>query len=836
MPRKYFSIVLALGILFLSVVPVWTQDTNGTALVEIGLEVGYDTYFREGHWFPVRIRVRNEGDPVIGKLVVRPETSGRVVSNAYSTPIDLPTGSDKATFLYLQARTFPPSFRVELLDTDNTQIAVREGFLNLVRPQDQLHVTVTGANGTSPTMSAVHTGEGVAFQAQWQVQNIPDAAEALRAITTLMLTDVDTTELSVTQVEAIEAYVMGGGHLIVTGGSNWRSTAEGITDLLPFVPTDSTTISDLTSLAQLANDYATELTEETIIATGDVQENAIVLSATEEYPLLMRHQIGSGIVDYLVADPNLEPLRSWQNLPDLWFQMMVTVPPKPSWLFGFQDFRLGGTALSVLPGVELLPPIQTLCLFIFVYIAVTGPLNYYLLGRIRRRGWAWFTIPLAILGFSVIAWSVGFNLRGNEVIISRLNIVEDWADTDEARLQQMIGVLSPRRDTFSLTPPQSQFIHVAPTIISQDINANEQSSAEINQSQTFVAQEFAVDGGIFANFATAGQIESPTIGGSVVLRHTENTMQSIQGVIRNDSDVTLYNPVILAQGIAYHLNQDLAPGDSLSIDEDEILIANENLPAAAAPVSYGYGGDLVSARSYYVNRSGRLQTVSGIMGEDYSIYRIFDTPSDNLDENNFRRQRFLESFILDQFATGGRGNQVYLVAWANEWDDTLALSNTNWSVTDTTLYIIALETEVEQVTDTITIPARQFTWVIAEYESELPISNRETNGELVLYSNDAVVLQFTPLAESRLTQIDELLLDFDRVSGSARYAPVEIWNWRDETWIGLGAATDTFRIRPEDGLNDVIGSMNSVRLRLSFEESAGSATIRQIRIEQEGTF
>ena len=46
-----------------------------------------------------------------------------------------------------------------------------------------------------------------------------------------------------------------------------------------------------------------------------------------------------------------------------------------------------------------------------------GPLNYALLAKLGKPGWGWLTIPLIIIGFTLIAWTVGFNLRGAEVIV-----------------------------------------------------------------------------------------------------------------------------------------------------------------------------------------------------------------------------------------------------------------------------------------------------------------------------------------------------------------------------------------------------------------------------------
>ena len=71
------------------------------------VDAGFDHFYRPGYWLPLQIQVRNEGVGFSGRLTVRPETSGRAVNSAYSTPIDLPTGSDKTVFLYIQHNNHP---------------------------------------------------------------------------------------------------------------------------------------------------------------------------------------------------------------------------------------------------------------------------------------------------------------------------------------------------------------------------------------------------------------------------------------------------------------------------------------------------------------------------------------------------------------------------------------------------------------------------------------------------------------------------------------------------------------------------------------------------------
>ena len=308
-------------------------------------------------------------ESVTGRLVVRPETSGTVVGNAFSTPIDLPTGAAKSTLLNIQARSFPDQIRVELLDDEGIVRAAREAGLIDLGPQNQLYAVVTGANTAPPNLSGVHIGGFKAEQALWASHDIPENGASLGSLDMMMLVNIDGESLSSGQRRALLHWVEGGGHLIVSGGPSALSTAGALSALLPLAPEGSQSIDDLSALARFAG-AKSSLSQRTIIAVGGRHEDAESLVEQDGLPLLLRREIGAGLVDFLAADPTLEPLASWDKLEDLWLKLLATRAPHPTWRDGFTRPSWGADAIANLPGVDLLPPLQTLCLFLVSYIAL----------------------------------------------------------------------------------------------------------------------------------------------------------------------------------------------------------------------------------------------------------------------------------------------------------------------------------------------------------------------------------------------------------------------------------------------------------------------------------
>src|SRR5262245_9078573 len=96
-----FILVFLTGFSFPQVAPFRQQSV--TSLVSLTVDAGFDTHFRDNTWLPIIVQVRNDGDAVSGRLVVRPETSRQGISNTYSVPVDLPNGARQKVFLYITA-------------------------------------------------------------------------------------------------------------------------------------------------------------------------------------------------------------------------------------------------------------------------------------------------------------------------------------------------------------------------------------------------------------------------------------------------------------------------------------------------------------------------------------------------------------------------------------------------------------------------------------------------------------------------------------------------------------------------------------------------------------
>ena len=832
--RRLKRLILALiWVLGLSFVPAFAQDSFQD-VIELSIEVGFDSFFRPNEWTPVRVQAKNNGDSVTGRLVIRPETSGIVVGNAFSTPIDLPAGGEKSAIINIQARTFPDSLRVELIDDDGFIHTSKEATLIDLQQQDQLYAVVTGATTTPISLAGVHIGGYEAEQALWDVSNIPDNGIALGSLDMMMLINIDSESLSTSQRGAIRSWVESGGHLVVTGGSSAQSTAFAFADILPLVPNDSQSVDDLSALARYSGDFVTRLEDRTVIAIGELHDDAQVLVEADGIPLLVRRELGAGLIDYLVADPTLEPLASWENLSQLWIAMLASRPPQPVWTEGFTRPEWGAEAIANLPGVDLLPPIQTLCLFLALYIILIGPINFLILSRMNRSGWGWFTIPIVIVIFTGIAWTVGFNLRGSEIIVSRTTVVQSWADTDTAKMNQFVGILSPRRSTYSIRVPEGHFLGVTGSANPNSLFASNtvQTATEIQQGTSFSANDFTIDGGIFANFIVAGDVPRPQIGGSLTLSYdiaeSGRMFGGYQGVIRNDSDFALRDAIIVANNMVHRLEDNFEPGELVTLDRENLITDLKNDPAQPNRLEYVISS--LSAGTTPFSRGAGALSMSEIQGERLLRPRSFLEAQSIPEKQSAREQAFMASFMVDQFDSTARGTKAYLIGWQDEWERDLEILGANWNPVDTTLYIIELDVTVELPTETVTMTSEQFTWMTLD---RVGLTENGTDN-FTIFEGYEVEYRFSPLSELVMAEVDNLIVEVDRGGGYIQSLVVELFDWRSNEYV-----TFTYRdgdILEFDDPEPYLGEDNAVQLRLYYEQGGGTVRVRQIRVSQTGRY
>lgn len=831
--RTFALVSILLCLLALAVPPLATPAVAQNALVSLTVEAGYEGYFREGKWTPVRILLSNTGADISGTLRIFATDVVNDPSEAYAASIDLPQGSSKGVFIYLPLSSQAQQVRVELATTDRV-IASETRPVRPARVSDILFAVITESPRGSVDLRNFRSGIGDSYQANWRTENVPRLGEALHGLDALILTDADSGNLSTDQREAIRDWVLAGGHLIVTGGPNWQRTAAGVAGLLPVQPNGTLTLTSISPLARFAgmSDALAVPSGGSIVVTQSVLlPGSEVLAEQSGTPLLARRKLGGGVVDYLAVDPGLEPLLSWANRGQFWFTLLTTSGQRPTWTNGIINPDRAIAAADQIKGLRL-PDVAQLAVFLMIYIIVIGPLNYLILRRLNRREWAWFSIPLIVILVAGLYYATGFNLRGTQAIVNRLALVQVWPGTERGQVDAVIGVLAPRRSVYDFGVQAGLTLR---TLTGQEFGAP--SNLIIYEDGNYEAKAFPVDAGTTVPFAASGFVAVQPLEGEARVQLTPGTLGTpsneagavgtrFVGTITNTTGMVLRDVTVLATGGSQQLGT-LQIGETRTFRID--VTARQS-----PPISLGSGNwaALYAGRGTSRSFGGRMvefTTIRDIMGTEFSFGQIGNRGFDNTPRRQElrRRQTFLESMLQDADSSGGRGTDVYVVGWTDESPIKVTLQGSAFETEDTTAYLYKLPVRVESLAQDgiVELPSAFLTWTPTDQSTR----RDATPYDLFLQTGDRAVFRYIPLPLLRLRELTEirLLIRAGSVASRGR-ADVYLYDWQAREWQKFDS--NNFLTRITDRPARFLGPENAIELRVEPNQSSTTVQLDAIDI------
>ncbi|MBN1681899.1 MAG: hypothetical protein JW966_16600 [Anaerolineae bacterium] len=824
MKHRLFALSLFLVLVTPGLVAFAPPQQDQSA-IDITVSAGYGGYYRAGQWLALRITISNTGDNLDGHLRVRTDEQSGFADITYRTPIDLPQGARKQVFLYVSPDSYTRRLAVEVVDQNGDTIKRRETNIEMVGRGDVLYAVVTDSPFGAVDLTGDSPGTGRAFQANWRIEDIPPLADALSGLDVLLFHDVNTGPLTTEQVTAIERWVLAGGHLIVTGGDSWQRTTAAFTDLLPVTLQGTTPVQSLAALADYLGVSAQDVYEETTLTRSTPTDTARTLVTADGIPLVVRGFLGDGVIDFVAVDPNTEPLRSWDKQSLLWSTLVSSTGQQPSWARGFSSWTIARDA-TLTTSNTVLPTLLQLCGFLFLYIALIGPINYLVLKRVNRRELAWFTIPVLIVTFSFLAYSVGFNLRGNIATVNRMTVVRVWPQAEQAQTLDLIGIQSPRRATYDIAVDRGYVLRPLPQN-GTGLNV----PVIINESTNYTAQSIPIDAGMVASFSASGYIPAPSLDASAIWHLRADRTLTVSGSITNTTGMVLENAVVLIKGESRFLGT-LDPEETRTF---EISIG----PQDPGPLSIGnplnqYGLQYPSSASWPYSSSsnwcfspeGLALTVPDVMRNE-----PFSCSSHNISDEQHetrRRYRLLGSLIVDTDISGGRDANVYLFAWTRASTTAVTLLDRPQTDEDTTLYIFELPTTVEPQDAQVEIPPALTTWTLTETGN--PRTIREiTPTRFRLVEDSQAVFEFMPMPAARLQTVDELIVNF-QAQGPLTLA---IWDWPNEEWRDIPVYPDVVATRIDDP-EVFIGPENAVRLRIESQDDTSYNQVDYVKVSYRG--
>jgi len=778
--------------------PARAQAPSG---ISLSASAGFDGYFKEGRWIPVRVALANDGPDaeVLLEALPRPTSGGR--ANQYSRSISLPSGARKSDTLYVYPTSGTRSLRIRL--SLQGQL-LSESDIPLIRLSTTSRlIGVLAADPTPFNLIRDVTGQpGVErVELVWlSAESLPERGPALGGLDALIIDDQDTGSLTTAQREALQAWVASGGRLLVCGGPSWQKTTAGITDLLPLEVTGTELVTSLESVGSyLGAGPGPE--GETILAVGIPTADAVVLIKEGELPVALVRRFGMGQIVFLAADPTLAPLEDWPATPLLYGPLLLDGPYAPGGLLELQE-STAADAASLFPNLTL-PPIGAVCGFLVLYVFVMGPLHYFLLRRAKRRELAWITIPALVVVFSGVAIGVGSLSRGSRPVLNRLAVVHVPAGGERAQVTGVLGIFSPKRRVLEVRFPPGLLARPLPagySLVEGDWQFHQSEAGPGDSEMQFDAA--SVRGLVFE-----GEVTAPRFPHSLTTEASNTTFQ-VRGQVASP-DLRLENATLLTFYGAIALG-DLDPNEPLQVQE-------------SLPLSLGAGDaywEILSALGAY--SSGYPYGASGADGIEL-----------------VRRTSLLSAIqpAMDEFGRSG----MYLVGWSDRAPFQVELATAS-DAEDLTLYLIELERESEPAARPVaqptgppialpativapTLPPRvllldpdYFTWQVVQ--ADPPSLNPSPYGtQLALGS---YVLSFTPSAGIGYTSVQGLVLHLEGSSSGPE--PEEfalLWDFSAASWEAIPGLTWGDNPIPDPG--DYVGPGGEVRLQV--ENAQAGATI-----------
>ncbi len=774
--------------------------------IEMVAEAGFDGFYKAEYWVPVNVTVANSGPDVEGLLQV--VVGGGTSSNEviYTSPVTLPNGSKKQQTFFVYLPGLTGNVTVHLLDERGQSLgAATTDPLTLLALNDLHYGVVTTEPSEFTILEQYQGGRSDAAVGFLSLKDLPEVATAWNSLDVLIFHNVDTGQLTTAQLEAMRAWLEVGGQIVVSGGEGWQKSIAGLSALLPVTILGNETWEDMPALRDMAGipfrDPGSYLVTKNRLITGEA------LLSEDGVPLLARRDYGRGAVYFLALDPALPPLADWDGSGLIWSEIADTVPDWPMWAIGATNGYAAANAASSLPSLTLPSGIQ-LFLYLLLYIVVIGPVNYLVLSRRKRRELAWLTIPALVIIFSGIAYLVGFRLKGNETILNQLSIAFGHIDSEQVRVQSLIGLYSPTRDTYDLTLPGEA--NARPFSQAFGMLSGGGNIETIERGNDLHLRGIRIDVSGVETIVADSYQSGPALSANVEMKTIDSKFVAAV-TIQNNGDVTFDHVTLLLGALAIPVG-DLGPGESASLTEEVSSILS----------SPSYGG--------LSSGFGPVGPSTSPLAPSYGT--ILGTTNFFNDPDVYPRWQLLDS-IVPEFGSPHPSSTlpgtVTLVAWSDEEQLELLLDNEAIQSVATTLYFLEIPIEQSSLSgENVRVPKAFLDWRVID-DSGL----YDPGVSDYYFPPGWIEYEFAPWSQFQNMSVGDLVVVIQTNSSPTQQPipQINIWNWPAERWdIIDDPKWGSIHISDHDGY---LGPENAVRLRLENGTTQG-INLQELYLELTG--
>jgi hypothetical protein len=182
-------------------------------------------------------------------------------------------------------------------------------------------------------------------------------------------------------------------------------------------------------------------------------------------PFITTMPYGRGNITYLAFSLDQPPFTRWDGRVDFLKNMINQFAFRVSPTDHNTNFGRGSAANDVTTSLQQsldnfdvnVVPFGYVALFIILYILVVGPLDYFVLKHVfHKLEWTWITFPAVVLAVSVAAYFTAYALKGNDLKINKVDIVDFDLRTELDDKEQTTRAFTYGQTYFTILSPRIQ--------------------------------------------------------------------------------------------------------------------------------------------------------------------------------------------------------------------------------------------------------------------------------------------------------------------------------------------------------------------------------------------
>jgi hypothetical protein len=743
--------------------PALAQNQSTPLL--LSAEAGFEGHVKDGTWVPIWITLENSGPELQGSL----ELSMGKDQDSYSYPVQMPTISRKQVVVYIFISGYSRNLDIRYLVKGKTSARV-ELTLTIHAATDQIYGVMSDTASAYNVLTQLQPAYGSVYVVEITPEHLPNRLHALQSLDALIVSGIDTGVLSLEQLNALSAWVAGGHWLVITGGADWQKTAAGFRNshLLPIQPDQSISLLDLTAVQQFAvvEDPLEFEAGKLLAASGTLSSDAQIVirenQLTDSLPLIIQRSHGLGSVIYLAFDPSQPPLRNWSGAEAFYQALFSSSMLLPFWSNGIQNWDNAASAAQTLPNLNLPSP-WLVCGFLVIYLLVIGPLNFFILSRLKRRGWSWFTIPVTVVFCSAIVFLAGSFTRGSQAVLNQLAVVQTWSGVDYARVDGLLGLFSPSRTSYDVSVHSPSLLHP----IKQNSSLSNTIYSILQDSSQVSIPEIRAEISSILPMAYESLIPAPEFASDLQVK-INNQGVYLDGSLSNNSDLKLEDTVLLIPGSTIQIGS-FSPGDNKKI-HSPLTISQR-------------------AVDYQTQLPGLLPPVNPMVYTSYSFYPYDTTIDDMVGSSNYysnresyRRYMLVQSLVNYSYASLTRGYGIFLSGWNDLSPVSIDLSRENYKTQENTLYLISMPVNYLLEPGELRLTPGVFHWHLVEGQEY-----SYTPYNAYLYNSSVYSFSFQPIIPIEISEVKNLTVDMQAsgMTGALKELNLYLYDFWNDGWVQI---------------------------------------------------